>query len=155
MITGAQGILLIKSSEGCSLTAYKNKGDVPTIGYGNTMINGTPVKMGDSISQQLCDLLLVQGLNAREQEMNKVITVELDQNKWDACMSFVWNEGFGNFESSTLLKKINANPNDPTIEQEFEKWVWANDGNGGKVKLAGLITRRHREWVLYNTPVNV
>jgi len=43
-----------------------------------------------------------------------------------------------------LLKKVNANPNDATIRDEFMKW---NRG-GGKV-LPGLIKRRTEEADLY------
>ena len=49
-------------------------------------------------------------------------------------------------KNSTLLKKVNANPTDPTIKDEFLKWTKA----GGKV-LKGLVTRRTAEADLYFT----
>jgi lysozyme len=52
--------------------------------------------------------------------------------------------GNGNLKSSTLLKKVNINPNDPTIKDEFMKWVKA----GGKT-LPGLVRRRTAESQLY------
>jgi lysozyme len=45
-----------------------------------------------------------------------------------------------------LLKKVNRNPNDPTIRAEFNKWTKA----GGKT-LRGLVTRRNAEADLYFT----
>jgi lysozyme len=50
----------------------------------------------------------------------------------------------GNLKSSTLLKKVNINPNDPTIAAEFLKWNKA----GGKI-VAGLTRRRQAESDLY------
>ena len=66
--------------------------------------------------------------------------------QFDALVSFAYNVGVGNFAKSTLLKKVNANPNDPTIRSEFEKWNKAN----GRV-LKGLVTRRKEEADLYFT----
>ena len=72
----------------------------------------------------------------------------LNIDQYDACISFIYNLGIGNFSKSTLLKKIKVDPNDPSIEQEFMKWINAN----GK-PLEGLRRRRHSEWVLYSTGV--
>ncbi len=69
-------------------------------------------------------------------------------NQFDALVSFCYNVGPANLKSSTLLKKVNINPNDPTIKNEFLKWTKA----GGKV-LKGLVTRRTAEAELYFTPV--
>jgi lysozyme len=52
----------------------------------------------------------------------------------------------GNLKSSTLLKKVNANPNDPTIAAEFLKW---NKANGRALK--GLTNRRIAEADLYES----
>jgi lysozyme len=53
----------------------------------------------------------------------------------------------GNFRRSTLLRKVNANPKDPSIRAEFKKWVRANDR-----VLLGLQRRRNAESKLYFTP---
>jgi lysozyme len=68
----------------------------------------------------------------------------VNQNQFDALVSFAYNLGSGALKSSTLLKKVNINPNDTTIQAEFEKWVYA-----GNVKLQGLIRRRKSEAFLY------
>jgi lysozyme len=52
--------------------------------------------------------------------------------------------GTGALAKSTLLKKVNINPNDLTIRNEFLKWNKA----GGKV-LNGLTKRRESEANLY------
>lgn len=68
----------------------------------------------------------------------------LTQNQFDALVSFTFNLGEGSLKSSTLLKKVNANPSDTTISSEFLKWNKA----GGKV-IDGLTKRRQAEAKLY------
>jgi lysozyme len=63
-------------------------------------------------------------------------------------VSFAYNVGLGALKSSTLLKRVNANPNDPDIERQFNRW---NKG-GGRV-LKGLTNRRRNEANLYFTPL--
>ena len=49
---------LIKHFEGCKLTAYQCSANRWTIGYGNTFFeDGTPVKQGDTITQERADKL--------------------------------------------------------------------------------------------------
>ena len=64
--------------------------------------------------------------------------------QFDALTSFTYNEGSGAFGGSTLLKKLKVNPNDPTIRDEFMRWVYG----GGEI-LPGLVTRREAEADLY------
>jgi lysozyme len=59
-------------------------------------------------------------------------------------VSFAYNCGLQNLKSSTLLKKVNANPNDEAIFKEFLKW---NKANGRT--MAGLLRRREAEAKLY------
>jgi lysozyme len=68
----------------------------------------------------------------------------ITQNEFDALVSFAYNLGPANLKASTLLKKVNANPNDESIRLEFMKWVKA----GGKT-LKGLVRRREAEADLY------
>jgi len=62
-------------------------------------------------------------------------------------VSFAYNLGEGNLSESTLLKKVNTNPKDPSIQLEFDKWIYSNH-----LPVKGLETRRRAEWTLYNTP---
>ena len=48
---------------------------------------------------------------------------DVNQVQFEALVSFTYNVGTAAFHSSTLLKKVQANPNDPTIRDEFMKWV--------------------------------
>ncbi len=75
--------------------------------------------------------------------VNRLVTVPLTQNQFDALISFVFNLGIGNFRTSTLLKKLNAG--DYTgAAKEFPPWVRAD----GK-QLPGLIKRRDAEKALF------
>ena len=145
MKVNKQGIQLVKSFEGCFLNAYLCPAKVWTIGYGNTKYqNGTAVKQGDKITQEQAETLLSDILAEFSKDVSKLIKVELNDNQFSALVSFAFNLGVGALSKSTLLKKVNANPNDKTIENEFMRWVSA----GGK-KLNGLVRRRTAESKLY------
>lgn len=136
---------LVKHFEGCKLTSYVCSAGHNTIGYGNTFYeNGIKVKPGDKITQQRAEELLDVILIKFVQQTNELIKSNVNQNQRDALTDFAYNCGIGNLRSSTLLKKVNADPNDKTIRDEFMKW---NKG-GGKV-LNGLTRRREAEANLY------
>ncbi len=139
MRTSRKGIELIKAHEGLRLDAYLCPAGVPTIGYGHT--HG--VKMGDRITAEQAERLLIDDLIVAETEVNRY-GFDLTQNQFDALVSFVFNVGAGNFRSSTLLKRLKSNPNDPDIANQFKRWVYG----GGKV-LPGLVRRRDEEAKLY------
>jgi lysozyme len=136
---------LVKHFEGCKLTSYVCSAGHNTIGYGNTFYeNGVKVKPGDKITQQRAEELLDVILIKFVQQTNELIKSNVNQNQRDALTDFAYNCGIGNLRSSTLLKLVNANPNDPEIRAQFMRW---NKG-GGKV-LNGLTRRREAEANLY------
>ena len=136
---------LVKHFEGCKLTSYVCSAGHNTIGYGNTFYeNGVKVKPGDKITQQRAEELLDVILIKFVQQTNELIKSNVNQNQRDALTDFAYNCGVGNLRSSTLLKKVNADPNDKTIRAEFMRWTKAN-----KVELAGLVRRRKAEADLY------
>ena len=141
MRTSRKGIEFIKAHEGLRLDAYLCPAGVPTIGYGHT--HG--VKMGDRITEEQAEMLLIDDLIVVEREVNRY-GLHLNQNQFDALVSFVYNVGARNFRSSTLLKRLKANPNDPDIANQFKRWVYCD----GKV-LPGLVRRRNDEAKLYFT----
>jgi lysozyme len=139
---------LIKFYECCKLIAYKCSAAKDTIGYGNTFYeNGTSVKPGDKITQERANELFEIIAKEFADKVAPLVKSAVTPNQFAALTSFAYNAGIGNLKSSTLLKKVNANPNDPTIDLEFAKWVRANN----KV-LAGLEKRRAAESKLYFTP---
>jgi lysozyme len=141
-----KGLDLIKRFEGLSLKPYLCPASIPTIGYGNTYyIDGKKVKLTDpSITQAKADELLKFLIQSYEKDVDSFCRDDISQHQFDALTSFAYNCGPRNLKSSTLLKKVNLNPNDPTIRAEFMKW---NKG-AGKV-LAGLTKRRQAEADLY------
>lgn len=142
------GADLIKSFEGCKLDAYKCSANKETIGYGNTFYeDGSPVKMGDKITKERAESLFELIADSFASKVKPLVTANVNSNQFDALVSFAYNCGIANLKSSTLLRKVNANPNDPTIADEFAKWNKA----GGKV-LAGLTRRRKAESDLYFKP---
>lgn len=136
----------VKAKEGLSLTAYLCPAKVWTIGYGNTSYEtGIKVKQGDKISKERAELLFDNTFeNFALQVKQLVFKSTLNDNQFSALVSFAYNVGIGALKSSTLLRKVKANPNDKTIANEFAKW---NKG-GGKV-LAGLTSRRAKESDIY------
>lgn len=144
MKVGSKGIALIKEFEGCKLESYRDSVGVWTIGYGHTQ----GVYAGQKISQQEADRLLEQDVNNFAKKVSLLVGGGVNQNQFDALVSFAYNCGIGNLTKSTLLKLVLKNPNDPNIRGEFAKWKYA----GGKV-LQGLVRRREAEANLYFTAV--
>ena len=139
---GAAGLELIKSFEGCRLKAYK---PVPTekhwtIGWGHY---GPDVTEGMTITQAQADALLVQDCSGSVACVNNPkycpITASLNQNQFDALVSFTFNCGSGGLQ--TLCKNR-------TAAEIAEKMLLYNKG-GGKV-LPGLVRRRKAEQELFN-----
>lgn len=146
MKLNARGYNLIKQYEGYSDRPYLCPAGVPTIGYGNTYYpNGAKVKLTDKqINREYANDLLEFVADKFALDVLKLVKSIITQNQLNALTSFAYNLGVTNFKNSTLLKKVNANPNDPTIKEEFLKWNKAN----GKI-LQGLINRRRAESNLY------
>ena len=139
------GIQLIKKFEGCALKAYKCPAGIWTIGYGHT----SGVKEGQTITREQAEKLLIQDLRVFEIGVNNLVNVSLNQNQFDALVSFCYNLGTGNLKNSTLLKLLNKGDNNGAAEQ-FDRWVYAS----GK-KLNGLVKRRAAEKKLFLTRVTV
>lgn len=135
-----KGIDLIKSFEGCSLSAYKCPAGVWTIGYGHT---GSNVQQGVKITQEQAENLLKQDLAIHCNNVSRLVKVPLNQNQFDALVSFEYNVGYSAFASSTLLKLLNQKKYKESAEQ-FERWKYA-----GKKVLAGLVRRRQAEKSLF------
>ena len=119
---------------------------IPTIGHGNTYYpDGKRVTLLDKdITKQQAFDMFKEVANRFAKRVDTLVTSNLNKNQFNALVSFAYNVGTGNFSSSTLLKKVNKNPDDLTIKDEFLRWNKA----GGKV-LNGLTNRRNEEAILY------
>jgi len=143
---------LIKKSEGLRLVAYSDPatGGKPfTIGYGATYYqNGSPIQPGDKITKAQADKLLLFHAGKAKETVKKLVKSNINPNQEAALISLIFNIGEGNLAKSTLLKKINKDPKDPSINEEFKKWVYAN-----KKIFPGLVSRREEESKLFFKPI--
>lgn len=140
---GDAGLEIIKDSEKLRLKAYMpTPNDVPTIGYGHT----AGVKMGMTWTEGQAEQGLREDCQDAELRVNGHVSVPLNQNQFDALVSFVFNVGGGAFASSTLLRHLNAGRYQEAADQ-FPRW----NKQAGKV-LKGLTIRRARERELFLTP---
>lgn len=138
------GIDFLINEEGLILHPYLDSVGIPTIGIGNTYYeDGTKVKMTDpSISKDRAINLFRIVLRNYETAVWSVTRDDINQNQFNALVSICYNIGVAAFKGSTLLKRVNTNPNDLLIRDAFLMWKNA----GGKPV---LLARRRREANLY------
>jgi lysozyme len=151
MKVSEDGIRLIAKHEGFRSKPYLDAVGVPTIGYGNTFYpdNARVTIYDKEITQERGRELLRIIISGFERDVLKVMRA-VNQNQFDAVLSFVYNLGMRNFKNSTLLERINNNPNDPNIAFQFSQWNKARDRKTNKlIVLAGLTRRRKEESTLY------
>ena len=136
------GLSLIKSFEGVRLTAYKavQTEKYWTIGYGHY---GPDVKQNMKITQAQADAYLKSDVARFEKAVNENVKVPLNQNQFDALVSFTYNCGEGALQRSTLLELLNQGKYKEAADQ-FDLW----NKSSGKV-LAGLVKRRAKEKELF------
>jgi GH24 family phage-related lysozyme (muramidase) len=142
-----KGLDLIKQFEGLRLEAYKalKTEKYWTIGYGHY---GEDVKEGQKITKTQAENLLKQDVKRFEHGVHDAIRVDdLNQNQYDALVSFAYNVGVSAFKKSTLVEKINKKDFEGA-SKEFARW----NKSGGKV-IQGLINRRVKEKELFLSPV--
>lgn len=147
MKTGPLGLAIIKESESCHLRAYLCPAGLWTIGWGSIRYeDGRRVEEGDVITQDEADRELAYDVGDSERIISRYVRVPLNQNQFDALVSFVYNIGAPNFVGSSLLRILNAG-NYAFAAEQFNRWVYAN-----RQKLNGLVTRRARERDLFLAP---
>ncbi len=148
MKTSQTGLNLIKKYEGLRLEPYLCPAKIPTIGYGATYYPpGTNKKVSLSdppITEAFAESLLKEMLVQYEHGVERYVQSEINQNQFDALVSFAYNLGLGSLKSNTLLIKVNNDPCDPDMTNQFNRWVKA----GGRT-LQGLVKRRQEEALLY------
>lgn len=141
MKTSKKGKKMIKEFEGLRLESYKCSSGKWTIGYGHTK----GVKEGDVISKFIADDLFETDIMEFENAVNRLVTVPLNQNQFDALVSFCFNIGYGDegFGGSTMRRMLNNRDYKGAAEQ-FLRWVYSNG-----VVSAGLVRRRKAEQLLF------
>jgi len=149
MKTGRAGIDLIKRFEGLELESYQDIAGIWTVGYGHT---GPEVREGLRISKGEAEDILRADLVAGEKAVNELVSVRMNQNEFDALVSFVYNVGAEAFRKSTARRRLN---NGDRIGAAAAL-QWFNKATVGGVlrEVAGLTRRRAAEAALFLTPVD-
>src|SRR6266853_2866911 len=157
MKTSPNGRKLIESFEGLILQSYDDYNDhivhdgetvhgVLTIGYGHTSAAGPPiVHIGQTLSKDEADQILAADLGRVEGEVNKLVKVALNQNQFDALVSFHFNTGaLGHSSALPLL-------NEGKYSEAADHLLLYNKQtiHGVSHVVAGLITRRKAEHELF------
>ena len=137
-----KGLSLIKRFQGVKLKPYLCPAGIPTISIGCTYYeDGTKVKMTDApISEARATDIFLNVIKHYERSVDSFCRDDINQNQFDSLVSICYNVGAGALKRCTLLKKVNANPNDPLIKLEFLKWY-----KSGGLVLNGLTLRRQAE----------
>lgn len=139
----SNGLNLIKSFEGCKLTAYKclPTEKYYTIGYGHY---GSDVTAGMKITKEQAEELLLQDCKKAIKHVNSFMSkYNFNQNQFDALVSFAFNVGSINQLTASGTR---------TLEQISSK-ITAYNKSGGRV-IAGLVKRRAKEKELFDTPTS-
>ena len=135
---------MIKEFEGCRLQSYPDPasgGDPWTVGIGHT---GPEVVPGYEITQAVANQLLRDDLDRFEKGISDQINVPLNQEQFDALVSWAFNCGLGATSDSTLRRRLNAGEDvNKVISEELPRWT-----SGG---MPGLIRRRNAEVKLATT----
>ena len=144
MVVSLFGVDIICGFEGKRLAAYDDGVGVWTIGFGTTVYpNGIKVMKGDTCTEAQAKTYMAHDLKKFEATVNKAVTVQLNQNQFDALVSLAYNIGTNAFSKSTLVKKLNANDIRGAADQ-FDVWV-----NAGGKRMQGLVNRRTVEKALF------
>ena len=142
------GLKLIKEFEGCHLSAYPDplSGNLPiTIGWGSTRRkDGSPFQLGQSISQQEADELLIGQCKSEFLPPLRKIPYwsEMSDGKRGALLSFAYNLGagfYGSGDFNTITKRLKNKEWDLVPDALY---LYRNPGSNVE---AGLARRRKAE----------
>lgn len=142
MNLSAVGTALIQSFETLRLTSYQDQRGVWTIGWGHT---GPDVGPNQTCSYDEATAWFLADTAGACQAVNHTVLVPMNQNEFDALVSFTFNVGAGSEAHSTMLAKLNAGDM-AGAAAEFPKWDHVNG-----VENAGLKRRRLAEQALFLT----
>lgn len=150
MKTSSAGIDLIKRFEGLELKAYQDIAGIWTIGYGHT----ETAKPGQKITEEEAELFLRADIQSRERFLRGwafEFDIDLNQNQFDALISFIYNVGKSGFRGSTASRRIVEG----NLVGAADALTWWNKAtvDGVKREVAGLNRRRAAERTLFLTPI--
>jgi lysozyme len=141
MELSAQGLELIKRSEGFRSQQYLDAAGYETIGYGHKI--ALKESFPHAITENQATELLISDVRRAEQAVGRLVAVPLTQGQFDALVDFCFNIGAGRLATSTLLKELNAGQY-AHAGLELLRWDHAADQPN-----AGLKARRTAELQLW------
>jgi lysozyme len=140
-----RGFQVLIDREGLETNAYQDSVGVWTIGVGHTSAAGPPeVVPGMVITEQEAMAIFDRDNDYFEKVVNDTVTVPLAHHEFDALVSFVFNIGETQWNSSTMLKKLNQGDKAGALE-EFKKWK----------KPPAIIPRRRGEYAQFGHDIYV
>lgn len=148
MKTSKRGIELIKKFEGLELKPYEDTAGHMTIGYGHLIRRGETFY---EINEEMAEQLLMRDIEDVEKQIAKHVKVPLNQNQYDALVSWLFNIGIGKALEGTVISKLNDGKYYAaalTLKQYNKQRV-----GGRLVWVAGLANRRNAEYKLFNEEV--
>lgn len=159
------GANLMHQYEGCRNKPYLCPAHIWTIGYGHVLYQEQirlPMVAKEGTSTTIRKEYLLKQEDNRvwsKEEIEKLFSDDVDsfergvlrlaptlvghQGAFDACVSFAFNAGLGNFQRSTIRMKINRGEWKDAAEA-FMQWT-----KGGGRELPGLVKRRKAEVALF------
>lgn len=147
----ARGLAFVKRWEGFRAEAYRDIAGVATIGYGHTeSFRDGRLAMGARIDEGEARALLREDLGARERRVRALVRPPLNQNEFDALVSFEFNTG--GLARSTALARLNRG--DRLGAAEALTWWSKARINGALQRVDGLARRRVAEAALFLEPVS-
>jgi lysozyme len=143
-------IKFYEESNNVKLKAYLDPVSIYTIGWGNTYnyTKNRAVQKGDTITKAEADLFFNIHIQGIVNGLKKMLKVNINENQFNALLSWVYNFSLPLLATSTLFKLLNSGASKELVANEFLKW---NKGRikGKLVVLPGLVTRRRAEADLF------
>lgn len=146
-------INLIKEFEGFVPNPAPDPIGLPTVGYGHLCQTKNCSEAGPfPLTETTATALLERDLQRFTKCISEMVneSVKLNDNQFGALVSWAFNVGCANAQSSTLVKRLNSGE-DPNLVASEELPKWNKAGSPLKV-LPGLTRRRNAEVALFKTP---
>lgn len=148
--TSQNGLEFITKWEGCILKPYKDVAGLRTIGVGHLIKSGENYPDGVEITKEHALELLSKDVEHCERSIQKNIEVPLNQNQFDALVSFGFNCGTGVYSNSGVASSLRI-ADYSSVPSKLEPWSKARI-NGTMQTVKGLLNRRKDEGILFTTP---
>ena len=142
-----EGLDLIRHFEGFRGQIYTDVAGHPTIGYGHLIRPGEHARFAAGLTKAQAAALLQEDAGSAVGAVRELVQVPLNQNQFNALVSFAYNVGRDKFGRSTLLKRLNQGRYEQ-VALQLRRWVHARGQ-----QINGLVRRRAVEAQLFNTPV--